>query len=225
MKTDKCTVCKKKLSSKFILRRHKQTVQKQYIENNSSVCHECGYEGNSVIELENHMRENLLLFRPRCCLFCNIFFLDDSSCSEHTNKFHGLLVWSAAEKLANQGKFFATEKTFDGVLKIYSISVDNNDTDLLSFFRGKQNQIKNAIRFNIQLLPQKAQFCATIELTKPVDEESPKTSAHHIKIFANSKSQRVDFPGLSKESFSEITEQMILALNNFSSHGSGWPIN
>ena len=75
------------------------------------------------------------------------------------------------------------------------------------------------------MLPQKAQFCATIELTKPVDEESPKTSADHITIFANSKPHRVDLPGLSNESFSEITEQMILALNNFSSHGSGWPIN
>ena len=73
--------------------------------------------------------------------------------------------------------------------------------------------------------PQKAQFCATIELIKPVDKEFPKTSADHITIFANSKSQRVDFPGISNESFSEMTKQMILALNNFSSHGSGWSIN
>ena len=73
--------------------------------------------------------------------------------------------------------------------------------------------------------PQKAQFCATIELTKPVDEESPKTLADHITILANSKSQRVDFPGLRNKFFYEITEQMVLALNNFSSHGNGWSIN
>ena len=128
------------------------------------------------------------------------------------------------EKLTNQGGIVATEKVFDGVLKIYNISVDNNDIDLLSFMRGKQNQNQNAIRLNTQLQPQKAQFCAAIELTKPVDEESPNTSADHITIFANSKSQRVDFPGLSNEAFFEMIEQMILALNNFSSHGSGWSI-
>ena len=31
--------------------------------------------------------------------------------------------------------------------------------------------------------------------------------------------------GISNESFSEMTKQMILALNNFSPHGSGWSIN
>ena len=64
-----------------------------------------------------------------------------------------------------------------------------------------------------------------IELTKPVYKESPKISADRITIFAYSKSQRADFPGLSNESFSEMTDEMMLALNNFSSHGSGWSIN
>ena len=49
-----------------------------------------------------------------------------------------------------------------------------------------------------------------------MDEESAKTSVDHITIFAKSKSQRVDFPGLSNECFSEMTEQMILALNKVS---------
>ena len=91
--------------------------------------------------------------------------------------------------------------------------------------RSKQNKIQNAVRFNTQFQSQKFQFCATIELTKPVDEESAKTSVDHITIFAKSKFQQVDFPGLSNECLSEMTGQMILALNNFSSHGSGWSIN
>ena len=90
--------------------------------------------------------------------------------------------------------------------------------------RVKQNQIQNAIRLNTQLRPQTAQFWATIELTKQVDEGSPKISADHITIFANSKSQRVDFPGISNEYFPEMSEQMILSLKNFSSHGRGWSI-
>ena len=125
------------------------------------------------------------------------------------NKVHGLPVWTADGKIDESGGIVATEKAFDGVLKIYNISVDNNDIDLLGFMRGKQNQIQNAIRLNTQLQPQKPQ----------------KTSADHITIFSNSKPQRVDFPGLSNKSFSEMTEQMILTLNNFSSQGSGWSIN
>ena len=61
-------------------------------------------------------------------------------------------------KIDESGEIVATEKTFDGVLKIYNTSVDNNDIDLLSFMRGKQNQIQNAIWFNTQLQPQKSSF-------------------------------------------------------------------
>ena len=91
--------------------------------------------------------------------------------------------------------------------------------------RSKQNKIQNSVRLNTQFQPQELQFCATIELRKPVDEQSAKTSVDHITIFAKSKFQRVNFPGMSNESFSEMTEQIILAFNNFLSHGSGWSIN
>ena len=225
MKTDKCTVCDKEFSAKRSLRRHKQAVHKQYIKNNSFVCHECGYERSRVIELENHMRENHLSFRHPCCLYCNNFFVDDSLYIEHMNKVHGLPVWTAGAKIDQSEENVATEKAFDGVLKICNISADNNDIDLLSFMRSQQNNIQKALRLNTQFQPQKVQFCATIELTKPVEEVSPKTSVDHITIFANSKSQWVDFSGLSNECFSEITEQMMLALNNFSSHGSCWSFN
>ena len=95
----------------------------------------------------------------------------------------------------------------------------------MSFMRGKQNEIQNAIRLKTKFQPQKVQFGATIELTKTVDEESLKTSVDQIAIFANSNSQGVGFPGLSNECFSEMTEKVMLALNNPSSHGSDWSIN
>ena len=225
MSTETCTICNKKLSDKRSLRRHKQTVHKQYKENNSFVCHACGFERSGVIEMENHMREKHLSFRPRYCLYCNKLFVGDSSYVQHMNKVHGLPIWNSDAKIDTSGEIFATEKAFGGVLKIYDISVDNNDIDLLSFMRGKQNEIDNVIRLNTQTQPQKVQFCAIVELTKPVDEETPQAAVEHITIFTNSKAQRVEFPGLNNECFSEMTEQMIIALNNFSSHGSGWSIN
>ena len=37
--------------------------------------------------------------------------------------------------------------------------------------------------------------------------------------------QRVDFTGLSKSCFAGMVEQMLLALNIFASHGSGWAVD
>ena len=50
MSTETCTICNKKLSDKRSLRRQKQTVHKQYKENNSFVCHECGYERSGLLK-------------------------------------------------------------------------------------------------------------------------------------------------------------------------------
>ena len=73
-----------------------------------------------------------------------------------------------AQKLANHGELSLLRKLSTVFLK-YNISVDNNDIDLLSFMRGKQNEIRNAIRLNTQFQPQKAQFLVKIELTKPAN--------------------------------------------------------
>ena len=37
--------------------------------------------------------------------------------------------------------------------------------------------------------------------------------------------QRVDYAGMTDECFTKMTKQRLLALNNFSSHGSGWSIH
>ena len=37
--------------------------------------------------------------------------------------------------------------------------------------------------------------------------------------------QRVDFIGMSKSCFAGMIEQMLLSLNNFASHGSGWTVD
>ena len=71
---------------------HKQTVHKKYTENNIFLGNEYGYEKSGVIEIENHMRENHLSIRPRCCLYCNKFFVVDSFYIGHMNKVHCLPV-------------------------------------------------------------------------------------------------------------------------------------
>ena len=67
--------------------------------------------------------------------------MDDSSYIEHMKTVHDLPLWTAGGKVDNSGEIVATEKAFDGFLKINKISVDNNDIDLFCFMRGMQNQI------------------------------------------------------------------------------------
>ena len=99
MSFEKCSICNKILSDKRSLRRHNQTVHKQYAQNNSFVCDECGFAKTKVLEMENHMRKEHLSVNPRYCLYCNKFFVGDSAYKEHMNKIHGLPVWNAdAEK-------------------------------------------------------------------------------------------------------------------------------
>ena len=119
--------------------------------------------------------------------------MDDSSYIEHMNNVLGLPVWTTGAKIFESAGTVTTEKAFNGVLKLFKISGDNNDIDLLSFMRGKESNIQNAIRLNTQFQLQRVQFSATTELTKPVNEETLKTSVDHITICANLKSQQVDF--------------------------------
>ena len=46
-----------------------------------------------------------------------------------------------------------------------------------------------------------------------------------ISIHVASKMERVDFGGLADKTFHTMVEQMLLALNNFASHGSGWTLD
>ena len=225
MSFEKCSICNKILSDKRSLRRHNQTVHKQYAQNNSFVCDECGFAKTKVLEMENHMRKEHLSVDPRYCLYSNKFFVGDAAYMEHMNKIHGLPVWNADAEKDNEAGISATEQAFGGVLKTYDIPVGSHEVDLLRFIRSKQQEIDNIIQLNTQAQPQKVQFTETIELRKPVKSELSSSQDERLTIYANSKMQRVDFAGMTNECFTEKTEQMLLALNNFSSHGSGWSIH
>ena len=141
------------------------------------------------------------------------------------NKFYGLPVWTTDARIDASCGIVANEKAFDGDLKLCSISVDNNDVDLLSFMRCKKNEIQHFICLNTYIQPQKIEFGATIELTKPVDEETSITLVDHKKIFVMLKKQLVVSPGMNDACFSDMTLQIMRALRNFSTQGSGLSIN
>ena len=225
MNAETCTICQKKLADKRSLRRHMTTVHKQYVQTSRFECDECAFAHEKVIELETHMIQQHNSKHPRYCLYCNNFYVDNLKCMEHMNKNHGLPVWNADLENNPSSGILPSEQAFGGVLKTYDIPVGEHEIDLLRFMRSKRDEIENVVQLNTQKSAQKLQFSALVQLTKPTSDENIKSQPDRIKIFVNSKMQRVDFTGLSKSCFAGMVEQMLLSLNNFASHGSGWTVD
>ena len=225
MNAETCTICQRKLVDKCSLRRHMQTVHKQYVQTNRFECDECAFAHEKVIELETHMIQQHTSKHPLYCLYCNKFYVDNLKYMEHMNKNHGLPVWNADLENNPSSGILPSEQAFGGVLKTYDIPVGEHEIDLLSFMRSKQDEIEKVVQLNTQNSAQKLQFSALVQLTKPTSDENINSQPDRIKIFVNSKMQRVDFTGLSKSCFAGMVEQMLLSLNNFASHGSGWTVD
>ena len=222
MNAETCTICQKKLVDKRSLRRHMQTIQKQYAQTIRFECDECAFAHKKVIELETHMIHQHNLKHTRYCLYCNNFFVNNLKYMEHMNKNHGLPVWHADLESNPSSGILPSEQIFGGVLKTCDIPVGEHEIDLLSFMRSKRDEIENIVQLNTQNHAQKLKFSALVQLIKPSSNENASSQPDCIKIYINSKMQRVDFTGLSKSCFARMVEQMLLALNNFASHGSGW---
>ena len=225
MNAETCTICQKKLVDKLSLRRHMQTFHKQYVQTNQFECNECAFAHEKVIELETHMIQQQNSKHPRYCLYCNKFFVDNLKYMEHMNKSHGLPVWNADLENNPSSGIVPSKQAYGGVLKTHDISAGEHELDLLRFMRSKRDEIENLVQLNTQNHAQKLQFSALVQLTKPSSDENVSSQPDGIKIHINSKMQRVDFTGLSKSCFAGMLEQMLLALNNFASHGSGWTVD
>ena len=144
---------------------------------------------------------------------------------EHMTKTHGLPVWDAEIENNRSSGLLPSEQALGGVLKTYDIPFGANEIDLLSFMHSKRTEIDKIVELNTQSHAQKIQFCAMVQLIKPSSDENINSQPDRIKIYINSKVQRVDFVGLNNNSFAEMVEQMLISLNNFASHGSGWTVD
>ena len=57
-----------------------------------------------------------------------------------------------------------------------------------------------------------------VQITKPLSDENLNIQPDQIKIYINSKLQRLDFNA------AELFEQILISLKSFASHGSGWTV-
>ena len=223
----KCDICQKHLADKRSLRRHRKSIHKIYPQSNSFECNDCGFSTKSLYELTGHMTVQHDAPNPRYCLYCNICFPFDPDYLDHMNTVHGLPAWNIdVENLPHSG-ILPTERAFGDTLRTFEINVDAHDFDLFHIMQVKRQEIENIVPMSVQQHPQKVQFSSTIQLTKPAkdDDEEPSSQPDKISVHVQSKMERVDFGGLADKTFHAMLEQMLLSLNNFASHGSGWTLD
>ena len=208
-----CENCQKKLSDKRSLRRHRKTIHKIYAPRNSFECHDCGYETHSLYEMRGHVTVQHIFSR-------------DLDYMEHMNNVHGLPTWNVDADTISENGLLPVEKAFGNSMREYEVKVGVREIDLLHPMQVKKEEIKNIVRISVQQSPQKIKFGAVIQLRKPVeDSEDLSEESHKITIHVQSKMERDDFGGITDESFHQMVEQMLLSLNSFASHGSGWTLD
>ena len=106
-----------------------------------------------------------------------------------------------------------TTKAINGSLKVYTI-LGTGDDDLFEFMIDEKAEFRSILLQNTVRYAQKVQFCATIELEKPVEDEDG------MKIFVRSNMQPVYKEGL-KDDF-DMVEKMLSVLYTFTASGRGW---
>ena len=161
---------------------------------------------------------------------------------EHMNNVHGLPTWNVDADTISENGLLPVEKAFGNSMREYEVKVGVREIDLLHAMQVKSEEIKNIVRLSVQQSPQKIQFGALIQLRKPVkDSEDLSEESKKITIHVQSKMERVDFGGIADESspvhqmvervnrsrasVHQMVERMLLSLNSFASHGSGWTLD
>ena len=223
----KCEICPKLLANRRSVRRHRKEVHKIYPQANSFERIEWGFTTRSLYELTGHMTVQQEATSPRYCIYCQKFFPRDADYLKHMNTFHGLPAWSVDVNNLQDSGFIQSERAFGDTLKVYEITVGSRDVDLLHVMQLKRREIENIFNISIQQHSQKVQFNSVIDLVKSMktDDDLSSRQADRISIHVGSKMERVDFGGLADKTFHAMVEQMLLALSNFASHGSGWTLN
>ena len=105
--------------------------------------------------------------------------------------------------------------------------VGSRDVDLSHVMQLKRREIENIINISVQQHSPKVRFNSVIDLVKPMktDDDLSSSRPDRSSIHVAWKTERVDFVGLADKNFHAMVEQMLQALNNFASHGSGWNFN
>ncbi len=213
--TFECNVCGKKFTLRHNRNKHRRIFHPEEAGVPVYSCQKCDFTTYSYYGLECHFRIDHLEVLHHLCHYCYIGYENADEYINHLEHHHGLPAWSTIAKPSPP-----TEEAFNGKLAIYQMTVEEHGLpDLFNAMVETKSQIKQLVRDRVRNEPQKVQFTALVELSKPAlnDKEEEKTLEVHI----NSQVEIAYIVRISDETFFEMLETMMNVLTTFSAEGSG----
>ena len=119
-----------------------------------------------------------------------------------------------------------TESAFRGKLRRYELSVRKDELDVMNVIMRNKEEIDALIDERVQEGLCKFQLHVDVSMIKfssDPNETGDRELNHEKTMFhLNSKMINVFFNGIEKETYLELIQYMVNAINTFVSHGSGW---
>ena len=207
-----CPQCDKTFSCRQNVNRHTREIHDYVGHKSVKQCSLCPFKTKFILQMSLHFKRVHKQLIHRVCSYCITAFESSESLYIHHEEVHGLPRPIKAKE--SDGKK-PTTTAINGSLKVYTI-LGNEDEDLFEFMMDKKSEINSIILLNTIRNSQKVQFCATIELEKPIQDEEG------MKIFVRSNTQPVYKEGLKEEEYLDMVEKMLTILYTFTASGSGW---
>ena len=140
------------------------------------------------------------------------------------SKNHQVPIWTTGNEVGTSTA--PTESAFRGKLRRYELSVGEDELDLMKVIMRIKEEIDALIDERVQEGTCKFQLHVEVSVRKFSNDtnETGDGELRHEKtrLYLNSKMINVFFNGIEKETYLEMIEHMVNAINTFASHGSGW---
>ena len=192
-----CPQCDKTFSCRQNMNRHTREIHDYIGHKSVKQCSLCPFKTKFILQMSLHFKKVHSQLIHRICSYCISAFDNSDSLYNHQEEVHGLPRPMRAEKNSLKKP---TTTAINGSLKVYTI-LGNEEEDLFEFMMDKKAEIHRIILQNTVCNAQKVQFCATIELEKPIQDEDG------MKIFVRSNMQPVYKEGLKEEEYLDMVEK------------------
>ena len=212
-----CPQCDKTFSCRQNMNRHTREIHDYVGHKSVKQCALCPFKTKFILQLSLHFKKVHDQLIHRICSYCITAFDNSESLYKHQGEVHGLPRPIKAE--TSDGKK-PTTTAINGSLKVYTI-LANREEDLFEFMMEKKAEVHRLILQNTVRNSQKVQFCATIQLEKPLQD----VDDDRLSIYVRSNMQAVYKEGLKNEQYLEMVEKMLATLYTFTASGSGWMVD
>ena len=155
-------------------------------------CSLCSFKTKFILQLSLHFKKVHNQYIHRIGSYGITAFEDPESLYSHQEEMHGLPRPITALK---DGDKQPTTTAINGSFNLYTMM--GTEEDLFEFMMDKKEEFNNILIQNTVRHSQEVQFCATVQLEKPIPDDDG------LKIFVWSNTQPVYKEGLKDEEYLE----------------------